>query len=85
MGDWVYSYPLIIKNEFSSFHLDNKQSRDVFLVLGPVAVPLWPDDDVVDGDVDELDKEADEAHDGEADGGRDGDLLELWKEGKDWF
>ncbi len=38
---------------------------------------LWAHDDVVDGDVDELDKESDEAHDGEADGGGDRDLLEL--------
>jgi hypothetical protein len=30
------------------------------------------------GDVDELDKVADEAHDGEADGDRLGDLRELW-------
>ena len=35
------------------------------------------DDDVVDGDVDELDEEADEAHDPEPDGGGDGDLGEL--------
>ena len=34
-------------------------------------------DDVVDGDVDELDEEADEAHDAETDGGGDGDLLEF--------
>jgi hypothetical protein len=40
---------------------------------------LCADDDVVDGDVDELDEEADEAHNGEADGCGDGDLLELWK------
>merc|ERR1719500_1070902 len=35
------------------------------------------DDDVIDGDVDELDEEPDEAHDAEADGGGDGDLGEL--------
>lgn len=35
------------------------------------------DDDVVDGDVDELDEEADEAHDGEADRGGKRDLLVL--------
>ena len=38
---------------------------------------LRADDDVVDGDVDQLDEEPDEAHDGEADGGGDRDLLEL--------
>ena len=35
------------------------------------------DDDVVDGDVNEFDEEADEPHDAEADGRRDGDLREL--------
>ena len=34
-------------------------------------------DDVVDGDMDELDEEADEAHEQEADAGRAGDLGEL--------
>ena len=34
-------------------------------------------DDVVDGNVDELDEEADEAHDGKANGGGESDLLEL--------
>merc|ERR1712137_989551 len=34
--------------------------------------------DVVDGNVDELDEEADESHDGEADGGGHGNLLELF-------
>ena len=38
---------------------------------------LRADDDVVDGNVDQLDEEPDEAHDGKADGGGDGDLLEL--------
>jgi hypothetical protein len=38
---------------------------------------LDPYNDVVDWDMDELDKESDESHDGEADGGGDGDLLEL--------
>ena len=38
---------------------------------------LWSDDDVVDGDVDELDEETDEAHDAEPDGGGDGNLREL--------
>ena len=40
---------------------------------------LWADDDIVDGDVDQLDEESDEAHDGESDGGGDSDLLELCK------
>merc|ERR1712142_336472 len=35
-------------------------------------------DDVVDGDVDEFDKEADESHDGEPNGGRNRNLLELF-------
>ena len=43
------------------------------------AEELRADDDVVDGDVDQLDEEPDEAHDGEADGSGDRDLLELWK------
>ena len=38
---------------------------------------LGADDDIVDGDVDELDEEADEAHDAEPDRGGDGNLLEL--------
>ena len=38
---------------------------------------LRADDDVVDGDVDQLDEEPDEAHDGEADGCGHSDLLEL--------
>ena len=40
---------------------------------------LWPHDDVVDGDVDELDEESNEAHYREADGGGNSNLLELWK------
>ena len=39
---------------------------------------LSSDDDVVDRDVDELDEEADETHDGEADSRRNSDLLVLW-------
>ena len=39
---------------------------------------LDPDNNVVDGDVNELDEEADEAHDREPDGRGDGDLLELF-------
>ena len=38
---------------------------------------LDPDNNVVDGDVNEFDEEADEAHDGEANGCGDGNLLEL--------
>jgi hypothetical protein len=53
--------------------------RKCVRVLDGVVVVLRSDDDVVDGDVDELDEEADEAHDGEPDGSGDGDLLELWK------
>ena len=45
---------------------------------------LWADDDIVDGDVDQLDEESDEAHDGESDGGGDSDLLELCKKLKNW-
>ena len=40
---------------------------------------LLSDDDVVDGNVDELHEEADESHDGESDRCRCGDLLEFWK------
>jgi len=39
--------------------------------------PSSADDDVVDGDMNEFDEEADEAHDGEANGGGHGDLDEL--------
>ena len=42
-------------------------------------VVLCADDDVVDGDVNQLDEEPDEAHDGETDGSGDRDLLEFWK------
>ena len=40
---------------------------------------LSSDDDVVDGNVDELHEEPDESHDGETDCRRCRDLLELWK------
>ena len=43
---------------------------------------LRADDDVVDGDVNKFDKESDEAHDSEPNGGSDGDLLEFWKRNK---
>ena len=45
---------------------------------------LWADDDIVDGDVDQLDEESDEAHDGESDGGGDSDFLELCKKIRNW-
>ena len=38
---------------------------------------LCSDNDIVDGDVDELDEESDESHQREANGCGDGDLLEL--------
>ena len=38
---------------------------------------LCSDNDVVDGDVDELDKKPDEAHQSKPDGRGDGNLLEL--------
>lgn len=41
---------------------------------------LASDENVVDGDVDQLDEEADEAHDHEADGSGDRDLHELCKD-----
>lgn len=41
---------------------------------------LASDENVVDGDVDQLDEEADEAHDHEADGSGDSDLHELCKD-----
>ena len=47
-----------------------KKQDDVDVVLGS-------DDDVVDGDVNQLDEEPDEAHDGETDGSGDRDLLEF--------
>ena len=45
----------------------------------PLWSSLWADNNVVDGDVDKLDEETNEAHDGEADRRRDGNLLEFWK------
>merc|ERR1719508_659004 len=50
-----------------SFNLDDDFTEDT----------LASHDDVIDGDVDELHEEPDEAHDGETDGGGHGDLLEL--------
>jgi hypothetical protein len=50
----------------------SRLSCDYFRILGA-------DDDVVDGNVDKLDEEANEAHDGEADRGSEGNLLELYK------
>ena len=35
--------------------------------------------DVIDGDVDEFDKEANESHDGKADGGGESDFLKLYR------
>ena len=43
------------------------------------APPLGAHDDVVDGNVDQLNEESDEAHDGESDGGGHGDFLKFWK------
>jgi len=40
------------------------------------------DDDVVDGDVDELDEETEEAHHEETDSGSGGNLLELYSMGR---
>ena len=46
---------------------------------------LCSDDDVVDGDVDQLHEEPDEPHDGEPDGRCDRDLLEFWGTKKQKF
>ena len=43
----------------------------------PEVTTLRADDDVVDGNVDQFDKETDEAHDGESNGGSNSDLLEF--------
>lgn len=43
----------------------------------PTLLRLGAHDDVVDGDVYQLDEKADEAHDAEADCGGNGDFLEL--------
>ena len=43
-------------------------------------MPLGPDNDVVDGDVDELDEEPNEAHEAKPDGRGDGDLREFFPE-----
>ena len=43
----------------------------------PEVTTLRADDDVVDGNVDQFDKEADEAHDSESNGGCNSDLLEF--------
>ena len=40
-------------------------------------IVVLSDNDIVDGDVDELDEESDESHQREANGCGDGDLLEL--------
>ena len=41
---------------------------------------LWPDNNVVDGDVDKLDEETNEAHDGKSNRRRNGNLLEFWNQ-----
>lgn len=48
------------------------------MYLGRLSSVLDSNDDIIDGDVDELDEEPDEAHDGETDGGGDGNLLKLF-------
>ena len=60
--------------------LKKKKGRenDFFWKYTPVTC-LGSDYDVVDGDVDELDEEADESHDAESDGGGDGDLQQAKK------
>lgn len=44
----------------------------------PEVTTLRADDDVVDGNVDQFDKEADEAHDGESNSGSNSNLLEFF-------
>ena len=53
--------------------------RNELLLLLLLKRCLRSHNDVVDGDVNELDEEADEAHDRESDGGGHGDLLEFCK------
>ena len=48
---------------------------------GELSGVLCADNDVVDGNVDELDEESDESHDAEPDGGGDSNLLELFPVG----
>ena len=43
----------------------------------PEVTTLRADDDVVDGNVDQFDKETNEAHDSESNGGCNSDLLEF--------
>ena len=53
---------------------------DIFYDLGSESsnsASSSPDDDVVDGDVNELDEEANESHDAETDGRRQRDLGKL--------
>ena len=52
-------------------------SIDCYHFTPNTGIPLASYEDIVDGDVDELDEEADEAHDGKADRSRLRDLREL--------
>jgi len=57
-----------------------KKSWLMMITFGPhLLLSTWSrsDDDVVDGNVNEFDKKADESHDGESDGRGRGDLREL--------
>lgn len=64
----------------------NSSRLKPFIRCNTVSVPNRVDidelrrlhDDVVDWDVEELDEEADETHESEANGRGDGDLLELY-------
>ena len=66
----------IMWNKFAEFHFGFSSGREI----RSFRAQLSSDDDVVDRDVDQLDEEADEAHDGETDGRGNRDLLELWKQ-----
>lgn len=45
-------------------------------------VHLWTDDDVVDRNMDQFNKEADETHDGKTDSSGHGDFLKFFSKGK---
>ena len=60
----------LIRKKLSLNRFDRRHDLLLLLLLGP-------DDDVVDGDVDELDEEPDEPHDTETNRGGDSDLAEL--------
>lgn len=50
-------------------HISSRYNQSIDLII---------DDDIIDWNVNQFDKESDKAHDGKADGGCDGNFLELF-------